>query len=270
MYYRGAACAVVCFDSMRKQTAENVKNWVKDLQHHADEEILVVINCTKTDLLRETPEWRTFIKNYIRDTSRNRSTLENVVSSADRTGSLSSFSSTLTGSNAPSSNITSISEASSQLSPLSECDSQSEASFGLTGLYSDPRHPFFDMIQYAKSINAVYVETSSKENEGIDDLFYVVGKKLIDCNRRRRRQEFGYLSPTGKSRFSDDTDSFLNGDIISTTSSSYTIKTTKVEKQSNTGCCGSGSSKPTLPTQSPRREDNVIYVKSGSVDDRYR
>ena len=268
MYYRGAACAVICFDSTRRQTADNVKNWVKDLQHHADEEILVAINCTKTDLLRESTEWRTFIKNHIKDSSKCKNF--DSVSSADRTGSLSSFSSALTGSNGSTSVYSS--EATSQISPLSECDSQtqSESSFGFTGLYSDPRHPCFEMIQYAKSINAIYIETSSKENEGIDDMFLTIGRRLIDSTRRRRKNDFGYASPTGnKSRYSDDIDNFLNGDMISTSSSSYTVKASATEKQSG-GCCGLGSNNTKPTNQNFKREESVIYVKTGRVDDRYR
>ncbi|KAG2393151.1 hypothetical protein C9374_009728 [Naegleria lovaniensis] len=277
MYYRGAACAVICFDSMRAQTAENVKNWVKELQMHADDDILIVINCTKCDLLRETSEWRTFIKNYL-----NKSNRSDNSSSADRTGSYTSITSTSTGS-PPHQH-----DPNSQ-SPISEANESTNGAdnpFGVTGIYNDPSYPFYDMIQYAQSINAIYVETSSKDNEGIDEMFLTIAKKLIESHRKRHE----FSSQTSQNKGARSTDD----DFLSTTSSSYSLRSTSPAVTKTGGCCGlGGGSTPSTGSQtpSPRTSPNTtgfstsnikpneklstnsptfMTVRSGLVDDRFR
>lgn len=200
-YYRGAACAVICFDSRRKQTADNVKNWVKELQLHADEDILIAINCTKCDLFRETPEWRTFIKNYVKDANRlSGSATDQTITSLvmDKTSpTSSSISSAITQlSNGSSSGFSSPRNTETLASPTSETEN---TEFAYGGIFNDARHPFFDMIQYARSINALYFETSSKDNEGIDDMFLTIGRKLIELTKRRRNISTHSRSQSGKS-----------------------------------------------------------------------
>lgn len=280
MYYRGAACAVICFDSMRVQTAENVKNWVKELQMHADDDILIVINCTKCDLLRETSEWRTFIKNYL-----NKSNRSDNISSADRTGSYTSITSASTGSTPPQHHDP---NSQSPISEVNESNNGADNPFGATGVYNDPSYPFYDMIQYAQSINAIYVETSSKDNEGIDEMFMIIAKKLVESHRKRHE----FSSQTSQNRGARSTDD----DFLSTTSSSYSIRSSSpaAVTRSGGGCCGLGGSTPSTGSQTsstgtspiatgfstsnikPTNEKfsnhspTFITVRSGLVDDRFR
>lgn len=51
MYYRGAACAIVCFDITHEESFTKMKDWVEELkQNVADENFILAIACNKCDL----------------------------------------------------------------------------------------------------------------------------------------------------------------------------------------------------------------------------
>ena len=50
-------------------------------------------------------------------------------------------------------------------------------------LYEDQEVSFYEGLDLAKEINAIYLRTSAKnESGGIDELFEKIGKKLLDPN----------------------------------------------------------------------------------------
>ncbi|KAM3135406.1 Ras- protein yptc6 [Paramecium bursaria] len=52
-YYRGAAGAIIVFDVTRAVTLENVEKWFKELNQHADANIVTLLVGNKTDLTEE-------------------------------------------------------------------------------------------------------------------------------------------------------------------------------------------------------------------------
>uniref|UniRef100_A0A060TBQ5 ARAD1D33902p n=1 Tax=Blastobotrys adeninivorans TaxID=409370 RepID=A0A060TBQ5_BLAAD len=50
MYYRNANCAVVVFDITQESTLTRAKAWVKELQHQANEDIIIALAGNKLDL----------------------------------------------------------------------------------------------------------------------------------------------------------------------------------------------------------------------------
>ncbi|KAL9643259.1 hypothetical protein ABK040_014716 [Willaertia magna] len=260
MYYRNAACAVVCFDCSRKQTAESVKNWIKDVKMHADDDILLAIICTKVDMLKETKEWKKFMKTAssasLPPPSMDSSIHSNITTSNSYPnipfgGLLSSASghedaitsSILTHSvyspthSSPSvlsthtttSNTSSVNSIGSS-SPNSVVDC--EVSFDLTS------HPFYEMISYAKQVGALYFETSSKTNEGIDDMFLTISRKLIE-KTKLRKQQFDLLPSLLKDQTikPNEEEDFS----ITTTSSTSTTNSSQM-KPKQSSCCGGSTS----------------------------
>ncbi|WFD18257.1 GTP-binding protein of the rab/ypt [Malassezia caprae] len=57
MYYRNAHCAIVVYDITEKDSLENAKSWIRELQRHADSNIIIVLVGNKLDLAdtREIP-----------------------------------------------------------------------------------------------------------------------------------------------------------------------------------------------------------------------
>jgi len=54
MYYRGAACAIVCFDITHEESFTKMKDWVEELkQNVSDEDFILAIACNKSDLESE-------------------------------------------------------------------------------------------------------------------------------------------------------------------------------------------------------------------------
>lgn len=51
MYYRGAAAAIVVFDTTRDQTFESVKRWIKELKQMGPQDMVIAIAGNKKDLI---------------------------------------------------------------------------------------------------------------------------------------------------------------------------------------------------------------------------
>lgn len=49
-YYRGALGALLVYDVTKPTTFENVSRWLKELRHHADSNIVIMLIGNKTDL----------------------------------------------------------------------------------------------------------------------------------------------------------------------------------------------------------------------------
>lgn len=49
-YYRGAAGALLVYDGTRHVTFENVERWLKELRHHTDSNIVIMLIGNKADL----------------------------------------------------------------------------------------------------------------------------------------------------------------------------------------------------------------------------
>lgn len=66
-YYRGAVGALLVYDIAKHLTYENVERWLKELQDHADQNIVIMLVGNKSDLrhLRAVPtdEARAFAGN---------------------------------------------------------------------------------------------------------------------------------------------------------------------------------------------------------------
>lgn len=56
-YYRGAVGALLVYDIAKHMTYENVERWLKELQDHADQNIVIMLVGNKSDLrhLRAVP-----------------------------------------------------------------------------------------------------------------------------------------------------------------------------------------------------------------------
>lgn len=56
-YYRGAVGALLVYDIAKHLTYENVERWLKELQDHADQNIVIMLVGNKSDLrhLRAVP-----------------------------------------------------------------------------------------------------------------------------------------------------------------------------------------------------------------------
>lgn len=67
-YYRGAVGALLVYDIAKHLTYENVERWLKELQDHADQNIVIMLVGNKSDLrhLRAVPtdEARAFAGNF--------------------------------------------------------------------------------------------------------------------------------------------------------------------------------------------------------------
>lgn len=50
MYYRNAHCAIVVYDMTEKDSLENAKSWIRELQRHADSNIIIFLVGNKLDL----------------------------------------------------------------------------------------------------------------------------------------------------------------------------------------------------------------------------
>lgn len=50
MYYRNAHCALVVYDISEKESFENAKSWIRELQRHADANIIISLVGNKLDL----------------------------------------------------------------------------------------------------------------------------------------------------------------------------------------------------------------------------
>lgn len=68
-YYRGAVGALLVYDIAKHLTYENAERWLKELQDHADSNIVIMLVGNKSDLrhLRAVPtdEARAFAGNVI-------------------------------------------------------------------------------------------------------------------------------------------------------------------------------------------------------------
>ena len=52
-YVNGAAAAMILFDTTRKETLEDVENWVKIIEENSDENIIKILIATKIDLKKD-------------------------------------------------------------------------------------------------------------------------------------------------------------------------------------------------------------------------
>ena len=50
MYYRNAHCAIVVYDITQEESLENAKGWIRELQRHADSNIVIALVGNKLDL----------------------------------------------------------------------------------------------------------------------------------------------------------------------------------------------------------------------------
>ncbi|KJE92477.1 GTP-binding protein rab11, variant 4 [Capsaspora owczarzaki ATCC 30864] len=50
MYYRGANAALLVYDITDEQTFDDIKSWVKELQHNVDSDIVLVLVGNKSDM----------------------------------------------------------------------------------------------------------------------------------------------------------------------------------------------------------------------------
>src|SRR3990167_35791 len=66
-YYRGTSAAIITYNITRRSSFENVPSWVKLIRENCDDNILIVLVGTKTDLARHravtTQEGEQFAKN---------------------------------------------------------------------------------------------------------------------------------------------------------------------------------------------------------------
>lgn len=54
MYFRGASCAIVCFDLTRENTFKSIKNWIKELNDSVEStSVITIIVGNKVDLKRQ-------------------------------------------------------------------------------------------------------------------------------------------------------------------------------------------------------------------------
>ncbi|KAF4630849.1 hypothetical protein G7Y89_g7291 [Cudoniella acicularis] len=58
MYYRNANCAVVVYDITQSSSLDKAKQWVKELQRQANENIIIALAGNKLDLVTEHPDKR--------------------------------------------------------------------------------------------------------------------------------------------------------------------------------------------------------------------
>ncbi|EPE27406.1 P-loop containing nucleoside triphosphate hydrolase [Glarea lozoyensis ATCC 20868] len=58
MYYRNANCAVVVYDITQSASLDKAKQWVKELQRQANENIIIALAGNKLDLVTEQPDKR--------------------------------------------------------------------------------------------------------------------------------------------------------------------------------------------------------------------
>ncbi|CAD6499659.1 BgTH12-03767 [Blumeria graminis f. sp. triticale] len=58
MYYRNANCAVVVFDITQSSSLDKAKQWVKELQRQANENIIIALAGNKLDLVTSNPDKR--------------------------------------------------------------------------------------------------------------------------------------------------------------------------------------------------------------------
>ncbi|PQE22823.1 GTP-binding ypt5 protein [Rutstroemia sp. NJR-2017a BBW] len=58
MYYRNANCAVVVYDITQASSLDKAKQWVKELQRQANENIIIALAGNKLDLVTEQPDKR--------------------------------------------------------------------------------------------------------------------------------------------------------------------------------------------------------------------
>lgn len=56
-YYRGAMGIIVVYDVTRRETANNVTAWIQECQRYANEDVVIVIVGTKSDLKGSHPEY---------------------------------------------------------------------------------------------------------------------------------------------------------------------------------------------------------------------
>ncbi|RKF78727.1 GTP-binding protein ypt5 [Golovinomyces cichoracearum] len=59
MYYRNANCAVVVYDITQASSLDKAKQWVKELQRQANENIIIALAGNKLDLVTSSPDKRT-------------------------------------------------------------------------------------------------------------------------------------------------------------------------------------------------------------------
>uniref|UniRef100_A0A8C4Q6G4 RAB31, member RAS onco family n=1 Tax=Eptatretus burgeri TaxID=7764 RepID=A0A8C4Q6G4_EPTBU len=64
MYYRGSAAAVIVYDITKEETFHMLKTWVKELQHHGPQNIVVAIAGNKCDLVDMREVQTELAKNY--------------------------------------------------------------------------------------------------------------------------------------------------------------------------------------------------------------
>jgi len=58
MYYRNANCAVVVYDITQASSLDKAKQWVKELQRQANENIIIALAGNKLDLVTDQPDKR--------------------------------------------------------------------------------------------------------------------------------------------------------------------------------------------------------------------
>uniref|UniRef100_UPI00358F5022 ras-related protein Rab-22A-like isoform X1 n=1 Tax=Myxine glutinosa TaxID=7769 RepID=UPI00358F5022 len=64
MYYRGSAAAIIVYDITKEETFHMLKTWVKELQHHGPQNIVVAIAGNKCDLVDMREVQTEMAKNY--------------------------------------------------------------------------------------------------------------------------------------------------------------------------------------------------------------